>query len=271
MIPRRAPLPCAETPAPHRAWRLAPGLLLLLIMAAGPALANPSFQQGRKYLDLMEDSRALAKFEEALRWPENTPADRAKILMYIGITQCNLLDKKSAAESFRAALVEDPQVKLPRVTSPDITALFGRVQREARAAEPTAPPSRPDTAEDKEGHPRREGRDEGSSSTARGWATWTCLGLGVAAGAAGITLGVLARGENDKAQDLTLTTPAAQQHYDRAHDQAVAAYVLLGTAGAALITSAVLFYLGRSPARPVTLSLSPIQRGVSLGISGWSW
>ncbi len=249
------------------------GVILILAALIEPAVANPSFQQGRKYLDLMEDARALTQFTKALQWPANTRRERAKILLYLGITQCNLLNKKSAEQSFEKALDEDPLAALPKVTSPDITELFNRVRAARR--EPL------DKSTPEQGSPPEQGSLEGASSgtggdiqdspTRTNWPAWTCLGLGVAAGAAGITLGLMARAEDQQAQDLALSTPEAQRHYDTGQGQAVAAYILFAAAGATLVTSGVLFYLGRSRGRPTSAAVVPTKTGLMLQMGGYIW
>ena len=265
------PAPCTQRNR-NKPTRLILRVLLILAAWTGSVSANPAFKQGRKYLDLMEDSRALEQFERALQWPKSTRGERAKILLYIGITQCNLLDKESAAESFKKALVEDPRATLPKVTSPDITALFNGVRAEQLSS--AAPGPREDAAPGGAGQQRPALDEDPALSTPPrrvNWPAWTCLGLGVAASAAGITLGLLAQAEDQQAQDLTLSTPEAQQHYDTGYKQAVAAYVLFAAAGASMVTSAVLFYLGRSRDRPLSASLVPTPTGVMLQIGEYSW
>lgn len=206
------------------------------------AKTGPHFEEGLKQLERMEYDEALASFERALSWPGNTGQDRARIQLQIGIAQSNLGKYDAAEQSFKRALAEDPEVALPSLTSPKIRALFERVRAEARAQTPASPPT---PAEPPPPEPATEDAPEVEDKPSRvNWPAWITLGVAVAAGGTGLAMGLLYRSEKEQAEDLSTRYDAAVEHADRANSRGLAAAILFGAAGAAAVTSAVLFYLG---------------------------
>jgi len=65
---------------------------------------------GVKYLSRDEDSKALAKFNEALTVAK-TPSEKSETMIYIGTVQAKQGNKSAARESFRGAASTDPSNK----------------------------------------------------------------------------------------------------------------------------------------------------------------
>lgn len=251
---------------------LALALPLFALRAAG-ADANPDFRKGLEQLGELEFRGAQAAFQRALKHPDNSPKDRARIYLQLGIAQANLLDDQSAAASFRKALTEDRAVRVPRYTSPKIRALFDNVldalpskpapkqAASANPAGPAPPPSEP--ALDTKRQPPR----------GVNWAAWSVLAAGLAAGGAGIALGLMANSEADKADDASLPTDEARQHQDRSEALGLGAAVLYGTAAVAAVTAGLLFWKRsrRTPSNSARLILGPTQAAVQIEIGGELW
>lgn len=239
--------------------------MALALCAPRPAepRTGPHFEQGVQQLKQLEYDEALKSFERAGAWPGNTARDRASILVHVGIAQSSLGDHAAAEKSFKEALALDRGVPLPDFTSPKIQALFERVQEET-TPQPTvkpepAPEAGPPPMLPKPPPPAEE-------PTRSRWPAWVALGAGVAAGGAGLAMALLYRSEKDKAEDLSTRYPEARDHADRANAYRIAAPVLFAAAGAALTTSAVLFYLGRKKER-ASAAILPVPSGVVLQAS----
>ena len=94
--------------------------------------------------------------------------------------------------------------------------------------------------------------------------------LGVAAAAAGSGLGLSLAAQRDAgaANDLSLPHGEAQGIYDSAGRYALSANILFGVAGAAAVTSGVLFYMGwrRNRNRAVSAAVLPSPSGIAVQV-----
>lgn len=234
------------------------GLVLCVPVLAESAMA-PHFDEGVKLLKQLEYARAIKAFEKALDWPGNTAAERATIHLQVGVAHSNLNDYDAAEASFKKALTEDRTIKLPAHTSPKIQAVFEKVQAELPAAKPvvTPTPTPPVKPEPPPLPPPVTPRSRVN------WPAWITLGAAVATGGAGLAMGLLNRSEKSKAQDTSVPYNEALSHADNASSHALAANILFGVAGAAAVTSGVLFYLGyRKEQARVSAALVPTSSGV---------
>jgi hypothetical protein len=252
-------------------------LLAALTIAGAPAHAaeaNPHLERGVKLLNDMEDAKALKELRHALTWPGASSAERAKVHVYIGIAQVNLLNLSAAKKSFRDALALDATAALPALTSPKIKDLFAEVRTELGIKpppEPTPPPPETEPAS-REVVPPPPPPPRPRRSTVN-WPAWVTLGAAVAVGATGLALGVSARSENEAAGDLKLTYSQAQEHHDAAAGRALGANICFGLTGALAITSGVLFYVGwKREKSTTTAAVVPLpQGGAVLQVRGATW
>jgi tetratricopeptide (TPR) repeat protein len=262
---------------------LVPALALLLLDSSALARPNPHLKRGIKLLHDMEDARALVELQRALRVRDSSADEQAEVYVYIGIAQFNLLRTEQARASFGAALDRNPNVELPPMTSPKIRQVFESVRNRRGAVEPRPEPEPgpeppvPTFQPDQQGRPapviRRTRRPRPTTFWGRYWPALTLLGVGVAAAGAGVGCGVTAASEAEKSKDVNLPYEEARAHYDEAGRRALAANVMYGVAGAAALTSAVLFwyYATRRPAEPPTsAAVLPLRSGVVLQV-GARW
>jgi tetratricopeptide (TPR) repeat protein len=199
----------------------------------------------------MEDARAADAFRRALA-QSSSRAERARILVHLGIAHCNLLDWSAAEDAFRRALAEQPDVRLPAVTSPHIVARFERLRASASSRPASSPSTRPAATRPASAPasravvarvvvpPRPPPPAPARRSWRHAWGAWVALGVAAAAAGAGLGLGLSARSEDQRANDLSLLYEEAMPHYDRARSRAIAADVLFGVAAAAAVVSAAL-------------------------------
>lgn len=230
---------------------------------------DPQFDEGIKLLKQLEYVRAIQAFEKALESPGNTAAERATIHVQIGIARSGLTEYDAAEASFKKALTEDRTIALPANVSPKIRALFEKVRAELQAPQPpppvVAPPIPTDTEDEDEDDDETGTRTKSKSSTTKTLA-WISLGMGVAAGGTGLVMGLLNLSEKSKAEDPLVFYNEAQGHADNAASYGLAANILFGVAGAAAITSAILFYLGHRQQNPpeVSAAVVPTPSGVAV-------
>lgn len=290
--------------------RLAVGLILgattLLCSSLTHAqTGNPHTEWGLKFFHNLEYKRALEAFKQAREWKGNTPQDLAKIYVYEGITQCELMWMKKGKKSFRRALEHDSSVQLPEVTSPKIKALFKKVKSEKENAEkpaapkpaptppvpvpeppavagstqPAAPsPAAPADTSPKAPEPTRAPPpeptvEESSISHARSyWPSWFSLGVGVVAGTTAIALGAISRNADEKSNDKSLSWDEAMTQHDRASSLALSANILFAVAGAAVLTSGILFLFNRSSnSDQASAAVVPTRSGIVIGVTGRAW
>jgi len=118
--------------------------LFLLVVAAPPLADDATYQEGVRLFEEFEYERAVFRFEEALRDTTRSDADRATVLVRLGMTRAELRDDARAIESFEQALMLDPYVTLPSDASPKIRELLdeGRKRvRDGRARPPDDAPA----------------------------------------------------------------------------------------------------------------------------------
>lgn len=246
-------------------------LASLAAMSVASAKGNPHMARGIQLLDQAEDEQALKQFEQALKWPGGRRAHRATIHIYLGITQLNLANDTAAAAHFREALKLDAKVRLPGGVSPKIERFMARIRSE-QPAQPVRPkPAPAPSPVVRPVTPVVSRRDR--PSPLGYWPAWAALGVGVAAGGAGLALGLLAGKKADEANDLGLPTSEAESTHDTAGKMALSANILFGVAGAAAIASGVLFYVGsrdRDDRGPVA-GLVPMEGGALLQLRGATW
>lgn len=133
-------------------------LLFLLLVAAPPLADDATYQEGVRLFEEFEYERAVFRFEEALRDTSRSDADRATVLVRLGMTRAELRDDARAIESFEQALLLDPYVTLPSDASPKIRELLDEARKRVRdgrarpnddapaVAAPTPPPATTETA-----------------------------------------------------------------------------------------------------------------------------
>jgi len=231
------------------------------------ARTGPHFDEGVRLLKQFDYEGALKAFKEALDWPGNTGKDRAQIHLHIGIVQCEQDDYTAAEASFKRALESDPAAQLPPRTSPKIRAVFEKVQVESKPAEKPALPRRPDpepATVPVETPPKSDDVSDAEPVVSRPvrWPAWLVLGVAVAAGGAGAAMGALHLSEKSKAEDPKLPWSEAEDHADRSGSYGLTSTILLAAAGAAAVTSGVLFYFAYRKRSPATAALVPTPSGV---------
>lgn len=252
-------------------------LAALCLALASPAGArgNPHFKRGVKLLDQAEDEQALEAFQQALKWPgTRSRRNRARIHIYIGITQLNLTNEEEAKKHFGVAFRLDPQARLPDGLSPKIQQVAAEVR--ARQVSAPAPPVAPPTAAPVTSPVTPVvTRRAGGSSPWTYWPAWTVLGAAVGAGGAGLALGLISRKRAEELNEpglagLGIPTSEAQSRHDTASKMALTANILFGVAGAAAITAGVLFYVGSLRA-PAAAEVVPLRGGALVQVRGFTW
>ncbi len=125
---------------------------LVATTAASPARAaalddEPLFVEGQRRYDKMSLDPALEAFQALLTSSGRTNDERARLHLWIGLTQAELGDFAAAQQSFERGFALQPQAKLPIEASPKVMKLVD----DARAASfpppaATTTPSGPPTA-----------------------------------------------------------------------------------------------------------------------------
>jgi len=251
----------------------------LAIPGESRAKGGGHLQQGIKLLNDMDDAKAIKSFHQALKEKGVSPFDKARIHLYIGIAQFNLMKKEEARQSFTQALKIKSDISLPAMTSPKINDIFATVRVEYLSRNKAPPTKGAKATKGSKGRKSRKARPikipkerpESSGRTGLKVGAWTTLGLAVAAAGAGVAMGVLSGSEQDEANDLSRVYLVAQEHHDKATTYALTANILFAAAGAAAITSGVLFYLGYRKTEKMSASVMPIPSGAMVQVRGLTW
>jgi outer membrane biosynthesis protein TonB len=130
------------------------GMLILAALSPAPALAQDAAET-RAYLlsvsqlyDALEYESALAQIARA-RAVTHTPAGNVTLSLYEGLILADMNRKEEAVAAFRAALLVQPDAKLPVKVSPKVAQQFEQVrdtvkqQLAAQQKPPTPPPPAP--------------------------------------------------------------------------------------------------------------------------------
>jgi tetratricopeptide (TPR) repeat protein len=232
-----------QTKSRARRWTLGLGLLLGLLGlgASVPAWADSpaELRQGIEAYENFEYAEALQLLQAASQKPELSRPDQLRILLYLGLVQFTLGERDAAEKAFEAALRMDRKLQLPVDTSPKIVESFEAV----RAKLPSEPKAKPGPKAKPEPNVRPGPVAEAPAPEPPGrlW-TWVMAGVGGAALVAGGTCGYLASESQQEFKDATWASDAMDAKAE-AEDRALAANVLYGLGGAALVTALVLFFV----------------------------
>jgi tetratricopeptide (TPR) repeat protein len=124
--------------------------LLLGLSAAPPPLAeDPAYTTGLTLFEDFEYEKAVFRFQEALEVKDRSAADRATILIRLGMTWAELRRNDKATARFKEALLLDPLAALPPDASPKIKEMLDGARRQLREEASAAPadPAPADTGE----------------------------------------------------------------------------------------------------------------------------
>ena len=239
-------------------------LWFLVSLACGPAQADSDeLRQGMAAYENFEYEQALTVLEKGKNKVGLPDADRAKILLYLGLTRFSLGDQTSARSDFEAALRIDRKILPPADTSPKIIKTFLEVKASLPPEKPklTKKPD-PVNTNDKAISINGIKQPAPTKKTKKVW-TWVAAGVGVAAMAGAGTCGILAGQAKDDFDQTTWADEAAK-YKDQAETRALAANVMYGIGGAALITAVVLFFVeaDSSPEAQTQLGMTQAPGGM---------
>ncbi len=241
---------------------------LALVCLAGPRrsqAAEPDLSEAISAYENFEYEQALSMLTALAAKPGLEPSVRAKVHLYTGLTHFTLGDRERAEQEFKRALEADHRVVPPADTSPKILAAFDAVKKTVRPPADTRPP--PGGAPPRTVPPPRITRPAPAED--RVW-TWVAVGVGAAALAGGgLSAGLAAQAKGDfddepwasKAADLKQTVET----------RALAANVLFGVGGAALLTGVILFFVedtgADAPDASASWQILPGPLGVSARVA----
>ena len=235
-------------------------LLLLAAVSGAPAGAAPRSPQDElvsavKLLENFEDERAAASFKALLR--RSPPKSVATLAhLYLALIALNATDIERAQGEFESAVRTDVLVELPPGQSPKAQVLLAEARRHLAAGPPPGSTS-----------PAAPAAVAATTETAPSHLpAYVVGGVGVAALAVGGVFGFLQQqAGNAQHNDPQL---AASLNDGQAYAQdGLAADVLFGVGGAALVTAIILFVTegsAKDPARPPEVTLSAGPRGFAL-------
>ena len=100
--------------------------MIALALVAGLALGaeNPYLSVGIRQLRELDETQALKTLDKARGWSGNTPQQLAQVHLYIGMTYAALVKETEQVQSFKKALVLDPDVKMPVWASPRVREVW---------------------------------------------------------------------------------------------------------------------------------------------------
>jgi len=218
-----------------------PVLLLLALALPAAAQNNPSLAQALAQLRGLDEAAALQSLEQARRWPRNTAHDLALIHLYEGLAHAGMAHEELAEQSFRTALLLEPELTLPAGSSPRVTVWFeqagGRRPVPLPPALPAVPP--PPVARLAEPEPREAPSPAVRKAPRVRWGAWSLVGGGALAAGAGALVGRSARQQSSEARaDAELSSSLA--HQTSAENRALGANLLYAGGAALALAGGVL-------------------------------
>lgn len=228
---------------------LAIATALLVSPSAFADSANPYLAQAAVFYVGLEYEKCVERLDRAGTW-KSTPEEAVQIELYAGLCKYNLRRIDEAREHLRMALLLDPKVTLPPLTSPPIRELFASVAEtlpvrevEAAAAAPEESPSTLAAAPVATPILAPAPELEQAPAPRRSWVLPVTLG-GVSVGAAGVGafFGLRAR-EYERESNRAGFTSVAHENAGFARGNATAANVSYATAAAFAVSAAVVLLL----------------------------
>ena len=115
-------------------------ILLALTLLAAPATPgpNPYLEQGKLRYQNLEYEATLDLLKRAMSWSGTTEAELAQIHLFRGLCNLQMGREANGRAAFRAALLADPSVQLPPLTSPKIRQIFHAESETLARAHPAA-------------------------------------------------------------------------------------------------------------------------------------
>lgn len=247
--------------------------------AAKPAT---TLEKARAKMRSLDFEAALPLLQRVLESEKLTGPQRAAVLIDLATTRLNLDETDEARESFARALDADPDVSLPKGTSPKIQDLFDEV-RKRREAPPPPPPAaapvepepavrevkavEPEPAPPVASKPTTPVSDvtEGAPASGQGRkiAAYTLIGLGVAVGG-GAGGGCLGYSWKQKAD--WDAGKLSRDEASRANMISQVGVAMIAVGSAALVTGVVLALLP-DHANETQVVLAPTPTGAAAFVS----
>jgi tetratricopeptide (TPR) repeat protein len=176
-------------------------VIALLFLAAGALSDDAAFVEGKQLYEQSEYEQAIFRFQAASLETQHTDAERAQVLVWLGLAYAGFGDAASSRRAFADALRIDPSSPLPVEVSPKVETEFNAVRDEVARAprRPSGAAARPPPGTKPASKPDAQGAHGGSVMP------WVGLGvgaLGVVCLAAGGVAAILAVQNNAVVQDL---------------------------------------------------------------------
>lgn len=116
-----------------------PALTLTLLFAAAVE-DNAEFKQGSQAYQNLEFEQALFRFQRLAVAPGLDDKDRAKVLVWVGLSYAGMGDEASAKQAITDAVNFDDNVSLPSFAPPKVKEWMADVRIEKARAKSNAPP-----------------------------------------------------------------------------------------------------------------------------------
>lgn len=113
-------------------------VLTALLLAVVPLEEDTSFLDGRRLYEASEYEQAIFRFQEAALVADRAPADRAQVLVWLGLAYAGFGDAAAARRAFGDAIRLDRAIASPIEISPKVMDEIEAVR--AQVAEEGAPP-----------------------------------------------------------------------------------------------------------------------------------
>jgi tetratricopeptide (TPR) repeat protein len=282
-VPRRGAL-CSgpeESPLSMSLFRHRASLALALGLALATSPLRPAWgasdyerylRAAERLYESLEYERALQQLSRARKLASSVQQD-VEVSLYEGILYAELGRWAQARVSFKAALLLEPEAKLPITVSPkvqkELEAQREQVRKELAGRKPSGPvssapppqeppaeplrpstdkPLRPDLKPAPRGEPAAPVATVQQPARAVPVVPVVLLGVGVAAAGAGSAFGLMSQGQVQAARAATFQSETVE-HLRQAQGSATTANVLFLSAGAAAV-GAVVTWLLAPPSPP---------------------
>ncbi|MEZ4405777.1 MAG: tetratricopeptide repeat protein [Polyangiales bacterium] len=241
-------------------------LLFALPCAAQRDPSQESFERGVAAFRVRDYDAALRHFQEAY-----VVSRRPEYLFNTGLTFERLGRPADAVATLRQFLSLRPDTPMRTDVERRIAEIEATLPRAAQTPTPAqnpAPTPSPRVAVGVPTPPHPSPAPTASPSRSRPWWPWAVTGAGVVV--AGAAVAVLVTAADPGADATVLSERAYLDAVDAQSAQRTAGYVLLGVAGATVLTGVVGLVLTSGPRREraVNVGVGPLVGGASLAVSG---